>query len=97
MSMVLTSGKAEKAVGDRVRLPMDFGDVRQLIEGYTITSYTVSATGLTVSGTQLDYPYQVSALFSGGTSGMEYDCVFSITLNDPDATQYSRTGVLRVL
>lgn len=97
MSAVLTSGVAQKAAGDTVRMPMDFGNIKQLIAGYSVVGYSVVATGLTVTAPQLDYPYQLSAVFSGGVSGTKYDCVFTITLNDPDATVISRTGVLSIL
>lgn len=108
MANVLTSGAIEKAVGDAIRLPMDFGDIPQLIDGATVTdgvlflttavaSYTVVASGLTVSGARLDYPYQVSAVFAGGTAGTTYNAVFTIVLDDADGTTYSRTGPLRVV
>lgn len=108
MSNVLTSGSAQKSAGDSVRLPMDWGDVSQLIDGAdvvngvlvlttNIASYTVTATGLTVSGVQLDNLYTTSAKFAGGVSGTTYSCVFGIVLDDADATTYSRTGPLKVL
>lgn len=100
MGAVLTVGTAEKAAGDRIRLPMDFGNEPLLIQGYTISSYTVTSTGTgapTISGAQLDYAYQVSALVSAGTAGATYYIVYSITLNDPDATIIQRTGAIRIL
>ncbi len=96
----LVSGAAQKTAGSRQRLAMDFGNVQQLIDGATITGTpTVSATpsGLTISGVQLDYAYQVSALFEGGTGGSDYDVTFAITLDDADATVFSRTATLAVL
>lgn len=108
MSNVLTSGTAQKAAGDAVRLPMDFGDVSALNDGayvqdgalvmpVGIIDYDVTCTGLTVSDMNLDYPYQLSAKFSGGAAGTTYSAVFSITLDDDDATVISRTGPLKVL
>lgn len=113
MSNVLTSGTVQKAAGDSVRLPMDFGDIPQLIDGAAVVdgvlvlavnvlSYTVTAPALVLAGgtvrsAQMDYPYQTSAKFSGGVAGSTYDCVFTIVLDDADNTQYSRTGPLRVL
>lgn len=108
MPNVLTSGTAQKAAGDTVRMPMDFGDTPQLCDGAAVTDdvlvletnvadYTVTAAGLTVSGKQLDYAYQVSAVFAGGTAGQTYDCVFAITLDDADGTIVSRTGPLKVV
>lgn len=87
---------------------MDWGDVPQLVDGAAvvngvlvlatnIASFTVTAAGLTVTGEQEDYPYQTSAKFAGGTPGTTYSCVFTITLDDADATTYSRTGPLKVL
>jgi hypothetical protein len=90
---------------------MDFGDEPVLIAGaevvngvlvlaINIVSYTVTCTPTgapTVSGKQLDYPYQVSAVFTGGTSQQAYyDAVFTITLNDADNTVISRTGQIKV-
>ncbi len=100
MSTILTVGTAEKAAGDRIRLPCDFGNEPLLIAGYTIASYTVTCTGTgapTISGAQLDYAYQVSALVAAGTAGATYSLVYTITLNDPDATIIARTGSLRIL
>lgn len=101
MPAVLTSGVAEKAAGDAVRIPMDFGNIQQLIDGALIVSYDVTCStpgAPTISSKQLDYSYQVSALFSGGTpSPTPYDIVFSITLDDGDSTTIVRTGPLRIL
>ncbi len=113
MANTLCSGTAQKAPGDAVRLPMDFGDISQLIDGAVVTdgvlvlatniaSYTVTAPALvtaggTVTGEAIDYPYQISAKFAGGLPGVVYDCVFAITLDDADATTISRTGPLRVV
>ncbi len=100
MGAVLVVGVAEKAAGDKVRIPIDFGNEPLLLQGYTITSYTVTTSGTgapTISGKQLDYAYQVSALFTGGTAGSTYDVVYSITLDDPDTSIRSRTGSLKVL
>ena len=99
MPNVLTSGTVQKAAGDTVRIPMDFGNVQQLIDGYAIVAKNVTTSGTgapTIAGIQLDYPYQVSALFSGGTAGT-YDIVFSITLNDPDSTVITRTAPMQIL
>lgn len=108
MATVLASGTGQKAAGDTIRLAMDFGDIAalaagaavtdgELVMGVEIADYDVTAAGLTVSGLQLDYPYQVSAKFSGGAAGTTYDCVFAITLDDSDGTVISRTGQLKVL
>lgn len=105
----LTSGPAEKSAGDTVRLAMDFGDIPRLNRGATvtdgvlvmatnITSYDVTAAGAgapTVSGKQLDYPYQLSALFAGGTPGT-YEVTFRITLDDADSTIIRRVAKLKV-
>ena len=96
MSNVLVSGKALKAAGDKVRIGMDFGNLPQLIAGYSIASYTITCSGLTVASPQMDYTYQISALFSGGTAGTDYSAVYTVTLDDPDATIVSRTGTIRV-
>ena len=100
MAYELVSGAAEKAVGDAVRLPMDFGDIPELIAGAIVVSFDVTCTGATgtpptVSGKQLDYPYQLSALFTGGTAG-NYDATYTITLNDTDGTVIQRTALLKV-
>lgn len=97
MSSVLTLGAPQKAAGDKIRIYCDFGNEPLLQQGYAISAQTVTATGLTVAGVQLDYDYQVSALISGGTAGTDYNVVFTVTLDDPDATILSRTGVLQVL
>lgn len=101
---VLTTGAAKKTAAAKVRVPCDFGDLPALIAGYTIVDKSVTCSGSgapTVSGVQVDYTldgvaYQISALFDGGTPG-SYDVVFSVTLNDPDATVVTCTGVLTVL
>ncbi len=96
---VLTVGVAQKATGDRIRLACDFGNEQALIDGAAIASYTVTCVGTghpLVTAEQLDYSYQVSAIFSGGSIGA-FDCVFTITLNDADATVIQRTGTLKVL
>ena len=105
----LTSGTVQIASGDVVRLPCDFGNVRQLIVGAAvvsgvlvlatnIASYDVTCAGTgapTVSRKQLDYKYQVSALFAATTPG-NYNAVFTITLDDPDATKIVRTCPITV-
>lgn len=98
-SSVLTQGTAQKSAGDKVRFAMDFGNDPLIIKGYTITAYTVTVTGsgsIAASDAQLDYAYQVSALIQGGLSGTQYEVVFTITLNDPNASQIVRTGLLEV-
>jgi len=98
--LALVSGTATKSAGSRQRFSMDFGNIQQLIDGYTIVGTpTVSASpsGLTISGVQLDYSYQVSALFAGGTVEVDYTVTFSITLSDPDATIISRKATLSVV
>ena len=62
MPYELVSGVAEKAAGDSVRLPMDFGDIPELFSGATILTTTVTCvvqvggtgTPPTVSSRQLD-------------------------------------------
>lgn len=100
MANVLMEGMAQKAAGDKVRIAADFGNEPLLIQGYSITSQNVTcADGSppTISGIQLDYAYQVSALFDGGTAGTQYNIVFTIVLDDPDASEIARTGILSVL
>jgi hypothetical protein len=110
MPNVMTSGTAEKSAGDRVRLPIDFGDEPLLIDGVTIvngaltlvrnivgfTMTTGGGSAPSVTNVQKDYPYQISGLFSGGSPGT-YDVTCTITLNDPDATVISRIAPIRVL
>jgi hypothetical protein len=91
-------GVAEKAAGDRIRIPIDFGNEDLLIQGYTIASYDVTCSDVgapTISGKQLDYPFQLSAVFSAGTPGT-YSVVYSIVLNDVDASAIVRTATLQV-
>lgn len=111
--MAQSLGNVNKASAEVLRLPVDFGDVPQLIAGasggapaalvlaVTIASFTVTCTGTgapTVSGQKLDYPYQLSALFSGGTPAPNspYPVTYTITLNDADATVIVRTGTITV-
>lgn len=108
-------GTAEKTAAERLRLPVDFGDVAQLVAGASggapdplvlavnIVSQNVTCTGTgapTVTGIQLDFPYQISALFSGGTpttgNSPGYPVTYSITLDDADGTVVQRTGYLKV-
>ena len=105
----LASGTVQIAAGDSVRLPCDFGSVRQLVAGASvvngvlvlptnIATYTVTCPGVgapAVSRVQKDYPYQISALFTATTPGT-YNAVFTITLDDPDATTYVRTCPITV-
>jgi hypothetical protein len=72
-----------------------------LVLAVTIASYTVTCTGPAgtppaVSAPQLDYPYQVSALFSGGTVGV-YTATYTAVLSDPDGTTIVRTGQIEVV
>lgn len=108
MPNVLMSGTAQKAADDTIRLPCDWGDFAPLIDGASvvddalvmsvnIASYDVACALLVVSGKQLDYGYQTSAKISGGTAGTTYDIVYSIVLDDADASTFSRTGPLKVL
>lgn len=99
MSNELMLGGAKKAPGDRVRISCDWGNEPLLIQGYAIVAYDVTCSGVgaaTVANVQLDYSYQTSALVSGGSVGT-YDLVFTVTLNDPDDTEYERTGTLEIL
>lgn len=62
-------------------------------------SYNVTCSGdgaPLVAAKTLDYPYQISAAFSGGDVGT-YDVVFTATLTNADATVLSRTGTLEVI
>lgn len=96
----LVTGAAQKTAGSRQRFAFDFGNIPQLIAGYTIVGtpvVTALPSGLTISGIQLDYPYQVSALFSGGTADVDYTVTWAITLSDPDATVISRKATLSVV
>jgi len=111
-SPVLTIGTAFKAAGDQnVRMPLDLGDEPLVIELLTdpttgeydpnaaaiqTASVSVSPSGPTLSRTQLDYPYQISCLVSGGTAGTAYNLTYSITLMDADATILTRVGALVV-
>lgn len=97
MPSVLVIGTAQKAAGDKVRIPMDFGNEPLLLDGFTITSFSVTAAGLTVADAQLDYPYQLSCVVSGGSAGMNYDVIYIVTFNDPDTSVRARTGTLKVL
>lgn len=93
---VLTQGKAEKASGDALRFPLDFGDDPLLIAGFSIVAKSASTSGTgapTLSGLQLDYRYQVSVVISGGSPGT-YGISISVTLDDPDSSVISRTGIL---
>ncbi len=95
---VLTEGTGEKAAGDAIRFGMDFGDEPLLIQGNTIVSKNVTTSGSgapTISAIQLDYAYQVSAKISGGSVGT-YGITFTITLDDPDSSEISRTGILKI-
>lgn len=109
MANVLMSGTVEKAAGDAVRLPCDFGDSPILIDGAEVTagvlvqenliaSYdvTVSPSGPVITNKQKDYSYQISAKIAGGTVGTTYSVTYSIVCDDPDGTTYSRTGLLKV-
>jgi len=98
---ILTSGYVQIARGDKVRLAMDFGDIPQLIDGATIVTHdvTCATTGApAITGENLDYPYQLSALFdaTAATAG-SYEILFTITLNDSNSTVIARTGGLKVL
>ena len=97
MPNVQTSGTAQKAAGAKLRMACDFGDDPRLIAGATIVSYDVTAAGLVISGKQLDYAYQVSAVIDGGTAGTTYDVIFTLTLNDADASIITCTAPLEVL
>jgi len=110
--MAVNLGTISKASAEVLRLPVDFGDVPQLIDGatggapdplvlaVTISSFTVTCAGSgapTVSSPQKDFAYQISALFSGGTpSNTAYVATYTITLNDADATVIQRTGLIQV-
>lgn len=91
------SGAIQKAAGAKLRFAVDFGDEPLLIEGYEASSYDVSCPSLTVSGPQLDYPYQLSAEFSGGSAGTEYEAVYTLNLNDPDSSIVTCTVLIEVI
>jgi hypothetical protein len=97
--------------GDRIRVSCDYGNERvlttnaQLVDGVLVLPYSIvnfnvttvnSPNDLTITAAQLDTPYQVSALISGGSAGNTYFLQYSITLNDPDQTTIVRTGPLQV-
>lgn len=91
-------GTGEKAAADAIRFSTDFGDEPLLIAGFTIVTKDVTTSGAgapTISGIQLDFPYQISAKISGGSVGT-YAITFIITLSDPDASVISRTGILKI-
>ncbi len=108
---ILTLGTAEKASGDsNVRLPCDWGNDPAVIQLLTdandnflssataFTAFNVATSGAgapTVSGVQLDRSYVLSAKVSGGSTGT-YAITYSVTLNNPDATQLNRTGLIKV-
>lgn len=96
---VLMSGQSEKAAGDSIRLPCDFGNEPAIIAGGRVNWFNVTCTGTpvppSVTAKQLDYYYVLSALFTGGSPG-SYECVYEIILDNTDATHIVRTGVLRV-
>lgn len=107
---VLVVGTAEKAAGDGIRIPLDWGDEPAFIDALTdangnydpdanvISSYdiTISGTGApTISLKQKDYNYSTSAFVSAGSAG-SYNLVYTVTLNDADGTQLSRTGALTI-
>lgn len=96
----LVTGTAQKTSGSRQRFSMDFGNIQQLIDGATVVgtpTVTALPSGMTISGIQMDYTYQVSALFEGGTADVDYTVTFAITLNDTDATIISRKATLNVV
>lgn len=113
MPNVMVSGTAKKAAAGKERFPVDFGDapalialaLPQLVDGALpdpltdplIASYTVTGGGLTVTSVQLDYPYQLSAVFAGGTAGTTYDAVFTITVDDADGTIITCTAPIEVV
>ncbi len=73
-----------------VRLEMDFGNLREILNGAVIDSCTVSASGvgldaLTITSITIENDYTVSALFSGGEAGT-YAVVFTPTIEFEDAT-----------
>lgn len=96
---VLVQGEAEKAAGDSIRIPMDFGNEPLIKAGARVAAFNVTCTGTpsppSVTAKQLDYYYQLSALFVGGSAGT-YSAVYQITLDDADATVIVRTGILKV-
>ncbi len=98
-AQVLVVGVAEKAAADRIRIPCDFGNEPKIINGARITSYTVTTAGTgapTASSPLKDYYYQISAIIAGGTAGGTYTIIYTITLDDADATVISRTGLIKV-
>jgi hypothetical protein len=101
MASTLILGTAQKAAAAQLRVPCDFGNEPLFKAGYTASSYGVSTPAgsgnPTISGVQLDYPYQVSGLISGGTAGNAYNITYTVTMNDPDGTVYTGVGVLQVL
>lgn len=94
----LVDGVFEKAAGDTIRCAMDFGWEPLLINGATIITFSVVSSGSgapTVTASQLDYPYQISALVSGGTPG-QYSLIYTIQLSDPDSSIIQRNAQINV-
>ncbi len=110
MPNVLAIGTSQKASGSKIRIPCDFGDIEILKLsfllglGYTISSYAITAapSGLTISDAQVDYTldgvaYQISAMVDGGVAGTDYTLSYAITLDDPNGTEITASGTLKVI
>lgn len=79
----LVRGPVKKSPGDADwRFVLNLSDLPQIRAGATVATLTsVTATGLTVSGSQIETgSKKVSALFSGGTNGTDYEAVFTLVL-----------------
>lgn len=99
MGQTLTIGTLTKAAADRIRVACDFGNEPLLIAGNTIVSQNVTTSGggaPTVSSIQLEDGYLVTAVVDGGSAG-DYDLVFSVTLDDSDSSELTRTAPLKNL
>jgi hypothetical protein len=90
-----------------VRLSMDFGDMKELIDGGVLDSCTITITGvglttLNHSDIVIENDYTASALFTGGSAG-EYTVKWTPTiLTDPeddesDQTLPPRTATLKLV
>lgn len=91
---VLDAGTCRKSVGDSDFYGMDWGNFPQPQSGQTMTAFTLTSSGLTVSGVTSVNNYLVTALFSGGASGQTYPVTGTVTWSGGTVT--SRVGTMAV-